>query len=774
MHIFATKLKPFLHHIFVYAPGLVILVFSMLALHSSLVIMRSHEHMVLSFDEESRSLFALEEKFDRFEGALFDYLDAPEIHNPDHVKQVFTEFVTAYTDKVTSQKEFSDHSEFSEEYKRNLTEIDGFLVPVSLALQDLEAAPMTQAPRDFSSVVEPIHEKIESLIRMLAGEYISSEHQENLHSRENMLYWSVLAVGFAGFILVLLNANKLQQLKLAESERRENLKLLQRRFEALEAVFDGIGLINQHGHLTYMNAALRKLHGLNEDDAKDYIGQSWGKLYTRKGQDYIETHVMPELLEMGQWNGESPIVKKDGTIVFAELHLRKLAHEEGYIGMARNITDRKLADKTREELQGQLHQAQKMEAIGRLAGGFAHDFNNILASMNGYAEFLMDDLDPDTPQYRFANNILSAGEQARTLVDQILAFSRREKTITEMEHVNLTDCLEETLLMLAASTPKTIEIESKIADRNASVQGNVSQISQLLMNLCVNAVDAMENKHGKLKLGLHTISMSNYNFASLLIDEESGSEHTAIPRIQDVKPGHTRLFLSAPQRHANYAVLSVQDSGCGMTRAVMEHVFEPFFTTKSVDKGTGLGLSMVHAVLINHGAALMIDSIVDQGTNFQLFFPLSSCKALPDEDAHGDVIPLNGARILLVEDQEDVRLMMLSMLERIGAEAYGCASAIEAMAVIRENPDAFDLVITDQNMPKMTGFELVNLMSLEFPNLPFVLLSGYSQENLQTLMIEHRSIKAILKKPISMAALSQKLAVLLSEGHQVNKKASAV
>lgn len=584
----------------------------------------------------------------------------------------------------------------------------------------------------------------------------------DMHSKaiQSRLYWSVISLGLIGFILVLLNANKLRQLKEGKEEKEHYLALLKSRLAAMEATLDGIGIIDKIGDLTYMNKALMDLHGIEEHQGQSYLGQNWLKLYTDKGGQDIQDTVLPALEGVGYWRGEAPILRADEQIVWAELTLTRL-DDGGLIGTARDITQKRKDFAEKQELQSQFYQAQKMEAIGRLAGGVAHDFNNILAAMNGYAEFLIDDLDQETQQHQFAQNILQAGHQARELVDQILTFSRRKESVSE--DMDLLIAVQECLSLLKASMPKTIEIKTEINLNNAPINGNPTQISQVIMNLCVNAKDAMDESHGALTLGLSMIALTDYDVLRTDHSALDGpSAATAASKIQELGEGAAQLTLGQLKRGQGYACLSVTDSGLGMDKIVMEHVFEPFFTTKSVDKGTGLGLATVHGVVLSHGGALMIDSVVGQGTTFKLFFPvIEGFKSNVGGNTMGECKNAGG-EILLVEDKASVREMMKKLLQRLGYGVTCARTGLEALDVLRENYESIDLVLTDQNMPKMTGIELVHEAYQDFPDLPFILLSGYSEKKMQKMIHDHVAIKAVLKKPASKNVLAQKIGAILS------------
>lgn len=539
-------------------------------------------------------------------------------------------------------------------------------------------------------------------------------------------------------------------------------KLLDDRLAAMEACLEGIGIVDAGGNLTYMNRALMDMHGIRPHEAGLYIGRSWLNLYSQKGQEQVRGPVMEELREKGYWRGRSPVIRLDGGIVQAEMAITLLP-DGGFIGTARDVTEQIRTEREKKEIQDQFYHAQKMEAIGRLAGGVAHDFNNILAAVNGYAEFLVEDLEEGSEAYRFAGNILQAGLQARALVDGILAFSRR--TDAEAEIFDLRAPLEECFSMLRASLPRTVEMQVAVERGDFPMEGNATRIAQAVMNLCVNAKDAMEDERGILTLDLGRMREGEAPGAMMRKTAPDPGAPPAV-RLEDTGPGETRLMMGALVRGQEYARLGIEDTGSGMGRLVMEHIFEPFFTTKPVDKGTGLGLPTVHGVIAGHRGAMTIRSRIGTGTRFELFFPLAAGAvkgqgaAAPETAARAQ----GAGRILLVEDQEEVRRMTGMMLARLGYAVESAATGLEALEIMRGRNGAFDLVLTDQNMPKMTGLELAERALLDYPDLRFVLISGYSQERLEDFMKEQPAIRAFMRKPVSRGALGRTLAQVLGRG----------
>ncbi len=585
----------------------------------------------------------------------------------------------------------------------------------------------------------------------------------SFENQEMWVYWAIYAVGLCGFVLIILNTNKLKRLEKLNCEKIETLGLLENRLAALDVARDGIFIMDSKDSVSYVNKSFCKIIGMDEDKREFLVGKTWQDIFSASDYEIIEEDILPELYEDGFWVGDFQIYRDDGTSVYTEMSITRLP-DGGLIGTVQDISYKKKAEQEKKDLEDQFYQAQKMEAIGRLAGGIAHDFNNILAAMNGYAEFLVDDLDENAEQRKFAENILQAGMQARELVDQMLAFSRHSDSAKNT--IDLVKSVNETLSMAAVTIPKTIELESNINIDEAVITGNPTQISQLIMNLCVNAQDAIEDEHGKLSIYMDLVEPESVGIDNVIRSELPDPKDPPYLRIDDIDAGRSRLVLGHICKHNKYVKLSISDTGTGMSRVIMEHIFEPFFTTKPVDKGTGLGLSTVHGVLVSHQGLMVIDSTLGQGTCFDLYFPLIGDATTSNNNSKTKISSNNGnvsGHILLIEDQENVRNMVLKMLERMGYETSYAVSGLDGLDLIRENPSKFDLVITDYNMPIMTGLEMINQIYEDLPDLPFIILSGYSAERMQEIIDDHPAIKAVLRKPVTKDMLSDNISGVLKQ-----------
>lgn len=597
-----------------------------------------------------------------------------------------------------------------------------------------------------------------------------SEHalEAKIHQKEFMLNVSAIAMLLSGLIILLIIGKQLQKFSTVESEKEKHFLIQERSLAALEASPDGVAIIDTIGILSYSNVSLLSMLGIKQENHSDYIDKSWNNLFKDVVNEIVYVEIISFVEKADNSNDKLSVIirvegEKEKIVRISATGLK----DKGCILTVHDITEEKQVQSEKEELQDQFYQSQKMEAIGRLTGGVAHDFNNILAAINGYAEFLVDDLEEGSSTHGFASNILQAGLRARRLVEHMLAFSRRKEGSHEI--IDLTFSMQDAFTMLQVSLPKTIKVEQHINLESARVRGNAGQITQVLMNLCVNANDAMEEDRGQLTLTIEEAKFKSFPVPKLFCDELPNPKETAAVSFKEINAGRTILSLGTLAKNQKYYCLSISDTGCGMSRVIMEHIFEPFFTTKPVNKGTGLGLSMVHGTVTAHQGCMIIDSTLGVGTTFHLYFPaeLSNMAEMTSERKEEDGAHDN-LLILLVEDQGDVREMIMDMLKRMGIEAESACDGDEAMAILRESPDMFDLVITDYNMPKVTGLELAQHAGIEFPNLPFIVLSGYSQEKVSELIKGQKNVFATLKKPIGKNTLCQKIHSIVDEKRKEN------
>lgn len=411
------------------------------------------------------------------------------------------------------------------------------------------------------------------------------------------------------------------------------------------------------------------------------------------------------------------IRNKSGDQLWVELNSVYITWEEraATLNFLRNITEQK-------KLESQFLQAQKMEAIGRLAGGIAHDFNNLLNPIFINTDLVLLDAPLEDRMREYLRTVLKAAERGRDLVKQIITFSRQREQ--ERRPLKAGPLIKEVLKFLRSSLPRTIEIRETVQKEAGYILADPIQIHQVMMNLCSNAAYAMREQGGMLEV----------NLAEVEVDRDMGRQHV------DLKPGP-------------YLRLVVTDTGIGMTPEVMERVFDPFFTTKSAGEGTGMGLSVVHGIVKSHGGAITVDSETGKGTTFKIFLP-----QLETEESLVEVWPqplvTGQERILLVDDEEVQVASIRNMLERAGYKVVAKTDSRDALALFEKDPFAFDLVITDQTMPQMTGVRLTEELLRIRPNVPVILCSGFSE------MVDANAAKAsgicqYLMKPFSVREMAE-------------------
>ena len=412
------------------------------------------------------------------------------------------------------------------------------------------------------------------------------------------------------------------------------------------------------------------------------------------------------------------VFRKDGESVYGEIttHPVAIGGEKYVLGTARDITERRKAERETQKLEAQLRQALKMEAIGTFAGGIAHDFNNILSVIVGYTELALVETSESSPLFDDLQEISRASQRAGDLVKQILTFSRQSEQ--DLQPVQINVIVKEALKLLRSSLPASIEIKPDIAC-NARVLVDPTQIYQVLMNLCANANHAMRETGGVLKVALDEVQL----------DAEFAIAHPG------AKPGpHLKLTVS--------------DSGEGMSVAVLEKIFDPFFTTKGKEEGTGLGLAVVHGVVNSCGGFITVTSAPEMGSTFNVFLPVIKAQNQTGTETKSP-LPVGSERVLFVDDEKLLADIGQQMLERYGYSVTARTSSVEALELFKARRDRFDLVITDMTMPNIGGLELVAEILALRPDMPIILCTGFS-EKMTPAGAEAAGIKAFLLKPVSL------------------------
>ena len=425
------------------------------------------------------------------------------------------------------------------------------------------------------------------------------------------------------------------------------------------------------------------------------------------------------------WEGKNPITGKwyinyDRAIKWVD---GRLVH----LQIATDISRVKDLEKESLRIEAQLQQSQKMEAIGTLAGGIAHDFNNILSAVFGYTEIALIDAVEGSTLEKNLKEVLKAGNRARDLVKQILTFSRQ--TDQELKPVQVKNITLESIKLLRASLPTTIRIQSNI-ECDSAVLADPTQINQVLMNLCTNAAHAMRESGGLLKLDLSEVEL----------------DADFLKQYPDISPGV-------------YLKLAVSDTGHGMASPLQERIFDPFFTTKDRGEGTGMGLAVVLGIVKSHGGAITVQSRLGKGSTFNVFLPIIQAE-VEAKSTLQEAVPTGTEHILFVDDELALVDLGKKILERLGYKVTTRTSSIEALELFIEQPDKFDLVITDMTMPNMTGDELaVRLIEIR-PGIAVILCTGYS-ERISKEKAQSMGIKEFILKPLVMSELGRVIRTVL-------------
>lgn len=403
-----------------------------------------------------------------------------------------------------------------------------------------------------------------------------------------------------------------------------------------------------------------------------------------------------------------------------------------FVGSAIDITAQKQAQIEKEHLEAQLRQSQKMEAIGTLAGGIAHDFNNILGAILGYGELAHQQSAEGSTLRRYMDNVMHAAERAKALVDRILGFSR--SGLGERVPMNVQSVIEETLELLAASLPTGIRLQKRLEAGTAAVIGDPTHLHQVAMNLCTNAVHAME-RGGVLSVILERLELRTRQVLS---------RGTLLP--------------------ATYVRLSISDTGKGIPPEVLERMFDPFFTTKGVGQGTGLGLSLVHGIVTELGGGIDVTTKMGEGTRFDIWLPVTHEAERPLVPATGELPRGNGEAVMIVDDERPLVTLAEEMLAELGYEPAGFDCSGAALEAFRAEPQRFQLVLTDEAMPDLVGTELARELRRLRPTVPIILMSGHGGPQL-VKRARAMGVNEVLHKPLQRRDLAESLARVLGALH---------
>jgi len=425
-------------------------------------------------------------------------------------------------------------------------------------------------------------------------------------------------------------------------------------------------------------------------------------------------------------NVEYRVPQTDGTVRWhqsrGKVHRDAQGRPVHYAGVTLDITERKRA----VDLQ---LRSQKLEALGTLSGGIAHDFNNLLLAISGNVKLALEDVEADHPARLSLAEIEKATTRAAQIVNQILSFSRPGSG--ERVAIELVGVVSEALDLMRATTPRMIEIVRKLPGDGLHIRADAAQMHQVLVNLVTNAIQAIEGR-GTIEVTVDRVFVN-------------GERNASLPDLQE----------------GAYARISIADDGCGMDRETLARVFDPFFTTKDAKGGTGLGLSVVHGILKSHGGTCTVYSEVGHGSVFRLYLPIVAEGAEAVLPWQAELPRASGQRVLYVDDEEALVFLALRSLKRLGFEVRGVSDPVEALQLFQDDPQAFDVVVTDISMPGLSGFELARGLKAARPEIPVVMTSGFIREADRSLAADI-GVQALILKPDTATELAQVLQTIFA------------
>ncbi len=552
----------------------------------------------------------------------------------------------------------------------------------------------------------------ESFRRRVSGESGSAPDESLLVRRDgSRVPIEVTSTLFADGVLAVVHdvsERKRAQEALLQSEQRFR--------RAFESAAIGMALVDIEGRFLEVNDALCAIVGYTADE----LAQKTFQEITHPDDLELDLESLQQVLtgSIQAYQMEKRYYHSSGGIVWVLLSVSLVRASDGtplhFVSQIEDVTQRKRAEADRDRLQEQLHQAQKLEAVGRLAGGIAHDFNNMLTGIRGYSELLLDGLEPSSPLREEAEQIKRAAEQASNLPKQLLAFSREQ--VLEPRRVDLHAVVDDAAGLVSRLVGDSVDVVVLHEAATAVVEADPSELEQLLLNLAVNAGHAMPDG-GRL-----VIRTGNAE-----LDRKEAVRN-------GVEPGH-------------FVVLSVEDSGVGMDTDTKARAFEPFFTTKPQGEGSGLGLAGVYGVVTQSGGFVTVDTELGVGSTFRLYFPAAALPAEPRQPT-----------VLLAEDEEIVRDLVQLTLERSGYHVLAASGADEALRLRSESVEPVDLLLTDMVMPGMNGAELAQRVLADAPRTPVVFMSGYTGDAAPTGL----GGGELLEKPFPMAALVERVDAALA------------
>lgn len=509
--------------------------------------------------------------------------------------------------------------------------------------------------------------------------------------------------------------------ELEETEVRRQKKRaedeLRKLSHAVEQSPVSIIITDRNGTIEYVNPKFTRMTGY---DAPEAIGQTPRLLKSGRIPDSEYRKLWETITSGREWHGELINRKKNGDLFWERASISAIRDASGtithFVGVKEDISEQRQAEDNHKQAMNQLRQAQKMEAIGQLAGGIAHDFNNLLTVINGYSTLLLHEMPADDPFRAEVEQILKAGERAADLTHQLLAFSRRQ--MLEPKVINVNHLVKNLEKMLKRLIRENIVMQTRLSDELGVVKADPGQVEQIIMNLLVNARDALESS------GIITIETGDVELGKEFVAENAGAVE------------------------GSYVMLAVHDNGIGMTAETRRKIFEPFFTTKGQGKGTGLGLATVYGIVKQSGGYIQVLSEPGKGSSFRVFFPRVETEMVHEESRIRSQGPRGTETILVVEDEAGVLNLTVSTLKRSGYEVLPASSPSEAREIFAGNHQRIDLVLSDVIMPEKNGLTMVREFRETRPDLKIIFMSGYTDDTISPQeMTDERT--AFISKPFT-------------------------
>jgi PAS domain S-box-containing protein len=560
-----------------------------------------------------------------------------------------------------------------------------------------------------------------------------------------LLAWMLAAAAIGAALLFAWNASLRRQV----TAKTMGLAISERRYrELVEAVPVGIFETDAAGGNTYANGVWVAMTGLSRSQT---LGDGWITAIHPEDRAPMQARWRAAIAARQPFRSEHRMCRLDGSeiwvMVAAVPRFDSSGAPIGFIGSIMDVTERRRHEEERRRLEAQGQESKKLEALGQFAGGVAHDFNNFLGAILGYAQFIAEDAG-DEPQMqsaaRYAQRILTAGRRGRALVEQILTFTRRTKLTRRRFH--LSELLGEIEELMFASASGAVEFRCENADPDAVVEADRDQLGQVLLNLCINAQDALRGRPGSVTVRIRRTELP-LETAVKLVPETRGQPRGENVRVWTGGDGTAFAVAGSLDPAQTYVSMIVTDTGFGMDATLLEQAFTPFFTTQEKGHGTGLGLAVVRGIALAHGAALIAQSREGEGTTIEIALPRILIAIPRAEPAPVAAAARARRRILLVDDDADFCDMMHLLLERLGFEVVPYTSAREALNDFREMPPTWDALISDQNMGEMSGLELLSAVKAIRPDLPCLICSAFSESLTDTALREAGAL-ALIWKPV--------------------------